>query len=366
MAHASVGSRTGCRQIGRGILGVLPCLVLATLTTAARGQEVKSPPPAAGSSTASLARYVPRRDLGVYFEFQGLDTQLAVWRGSAAYKLLNETKLGALLEDLAGQGIELAQQSVASEQQLKASELIDLFKHAARHGFAAGAWGLAKPTPGVVFVFRQAERPEVRRLLEAAAAANLRRPGQEVGRVLVQKAGRTLHRLDKEGVWWFEKGDLVLSNQPDVVLAVLDGKAPGAVDHPRRIALFTARDAFQPVAAGFVDLSELPPMPANALQLGLDGLKQVELQWGFQDDALVSVLGIVAPEPRQGVLALLVQPTFTIRSLPPLPGGLSGFRALSIVPLEKTYDQIVALLKKGKPGGGRSNSRRRGGDSPAI
>ena len=166
--------------------------------------------------------------------------------------------------------------------------------------------------------------------------------------MLVQKAGRTLHPLDKEGVWWFEKGDLVLSNQPDVVLAVLDGKAPSAVDHPRRIALFKARDGFQPVAVGFVDMSELPPMPAEAVQLGLDGLKQVEIQWGFQDDALVSVLGVVAPEPRQGILALLDQPTFTIRSLPPLPAGLSGFTALSIDPL-KTYDQIVALMKKANP-----------------
>ena len=187
-----------------------------------------------------------------------------------------------------------------------------------------------------------------------AACSRTRRPPtsagpvEEADREPIQKAGRTLHPLDKEGVWWFEKGDLVLSNQPDVVLAVLDGKAPSAVDHPRRIALLKARDDFQPVAAGFVDLSELPPMPAEAVQLGLDGLKQVEIQWGFQDDALVSVLGVVAPEPRQGILALLDQPTFTIRSLPPLPAGLSGFTALSIDPL-KTYDQIVAVMKKANP-----------------
>ena len=35
-------------------------------------------------------------------------------------------------------------------------------------------------------------------------------------------------------MWWFENGDLVLSNEPDVVIAVLDGKATGAVDDPRR------------------------------------------------------------------------------------------------------------------------------------
>ena len=64
--------------------------------------------------------------------------------------------------------------------------------------------------------------------------------------------------------------------------------------------------------------------------------------------SLVSVLGVVAPAPRQGILALLDQPTFTIRSLPPVPAGVSGFTALSI-DLEKTFDQIVALLKKANP-----------------
>ena len=97
-----------------------------------------------------------------------------------------------------------------------------------------------------------------------AACSRTRRPPTSVGpveeanRELVQKAGRTLHPLDKEGVWWFEKGDLVLSNQPDVVLAVLDGKVPSAVDHPRRVALLKARDDFQPVAAGFLDLERAP------------------------------------------------------------------------------------------------------------
>jgi prepilin-type processing-associated H-X9-DG protein len=347
MAHGSVWSRLSCRQVRRVLLGVVACLVSVT-STAVQGQDVKSPPRAESSTTASLARYVPRRDLGLYFESQGLDAHLAAWRGSAAYRLLNETKLGTLLEDLAKQGIDLAQQSSARAKQLKSSELIDLLKRAARQGLAVGVWSLDTQTPGVVFVFRNAELPEVRRLLEDAAAGNLGRPGQEADRAVVQKAGRTIHPLDKEGVWWFENGDLVLSNQPEVVIAVLDGKATSAVDDPRRTALFKPRDSFQPVAVGFVDLSELPSMPAEAMQLGLDGLKQVELQWGFQDDALVSVLGVVAPEPRRGILALLDQPTFNIGSLPPLPGGLSGFTALSIDPL-KTYDQIVALMKKANP-----------------
>ena len=54
------------------------------------------------------------------------------------------------------------------------------------------------------------------------------------------------------------------------------------------------------------------------------------------------------PLPRKGMLGLLDQPTFTIRSLPPVSVGVSGFTALSI-DLKTTFDQIVALLKKANP-----------------
>src|SRR5205823_8034161 len=132
---------------------------------------------------------------------------------------------------------ELAQQSARPEKQVRAGEVINLIKHAARQGFALGVWGkdLDKAAPGIVVVARRGDRPEVRRLLESAAAANFGRPGQgEAGRAPIAKAGRTLHPLDKDGVWWLEKGDLVLSNRPDLVLSVLDGQAPSAVDHPLR------------------------------------------------------------------------------------------------------------------------------------
>ena len=295
MAHASGWSRTGCRHAGRRLIGVLVILVLTLSVEAARGQPPQSAPRPAGVSATSLAHYVPRRDLGLYLEFQGLDSAVRGSRGSAAYKALNETKLGVLLEDLARQGIELAQQSAPGEKQVDASSVIEMFKFATRQGLVIGAWNMDTAKTGVVFVFRHGERPDVRRLLEGAAASNLGRVGEEADRKPIQQAGRTLYRLDKDGVWWFEKGDLVLSNQPDVVLAVLDGKSPSAVDHPRRAALLAARDGFQPVLAGFVDMSELKTMPAEAIQLGLDGVKQIEIQWGFQDDALVSVLGVVAP-----------------------------------------------------------------------
>ncbi len=140
MAHASIWFQTVRRQVRRRVFSVILSLVPATLAGAALGQEVKSPAGLASPSTASLARYVPGQDVGLYLEFQGLDSHLAAWRGSAAYKILNNTKLGALLEDLAGQGIELAQQSVPPEKHVNASAVIELIKLAARQGLAVGAW----------------------------------------------------------------------------------------------------------------------------------------------------------------------------------------------------------------------------------
>ena len=76
---------------------------------AGTGQEKR--PVAKSRPAAPPARHVPRQDLLAYLEFDGLDAHADAWRASAAYKLLSDTKLGPLLEDLALQGIELIQES---------------------------------------------------------------------------------------------------------------------------------------------------------------------------------------------------------------------------------------------------------------
>jgi prepilin-type processing-associated H-X9-DG protein len=309
----------------------------------AHGQE--SPRPGAGAAQASLARYVPKQDnLFFYLEFDGLAAHQAAWKSSSAYKLLNETKLGALVEDLITQGIEAIQQSTPAEKRVKPAELIGLFKLAANQGFAAGFWGQNPQVGGFVIVARGAARPEVIRLLESTTSGRTDTPPKPI-------AGRTLHALDREASWWVEDGDLVFSSRPELVTSVLDGRAPNVADHPVRAALLKKSDGFEPVAAGFFDLAALPPVPPQAAQLGLDGVKRIEIQWGIQDDALLAVVGIVAPPPRRGLLAMLDQPTFTFDSLPPLPAGLTGFGALSVDPV-KLYDQVVDLTKQTNPAGG--------------
>ena len=347
MERKCVSSRRGHAAGFVGAVGLALTLVLAVSAIGpgtARGQEIA---PRAEAGPGSLARYVPKQDnLFFYLEFDGLDAHQAAWRNSSAYKLLNDTKLGALIEDLATQGIGAIRQSAPPGKEFKPAELIGLFKLAAKQGFAVGFWDSDQPVGGFVYVARGAARPEFIRLLEATAP---NRPDATPAPAPI--AGRTIHALSPQASWWVEKGDLVLSSRPELVISVLDGRAPNVADHPLRARLLKKSDGFEPVAAGFFDVAVLPPMPPQAVQLGLDGLKRFEIQWGIQDDAMLAVVAMVAPQPRRGLLAMLDQPTFTVDSLPPLPAGLTGFGVLS-VDLNKLYAQIVELSQQTNPGGG--------------
>ncbi len=95
----------------------------------------------------------------------------------------------------------------------------------------------------------------------------------------------------------------------------------------------------------------MPKMPPQAVRLGLDGIKRLELVWGFEGEAMRTVIRAVAPAPRRGVLALIDQPTFDAQSLPPIPAGVHGFIVLSL-DVPKTYDAILGLYKMAGPGEG--------------
>ena len=51
-----------------------------------------------GPVAKSLARYVPAKDLVLYVEFDGIDAHAAAWKKTALYKVLTETKLGAMID----------------------------------------------------------------------------------------------------------------------------------------------------------------------------------------------------------------------------------------------------------------------------
>ncbi|MHB1557311.1 MAG: DUF1559 domain-containing protein [Isosphaeraceae bacterium] len=296
-----------------------------------------------------LARYAPRQKLVAYLEYEGLDAHPDAWHATAAYRILTETKMGALLEDLARQGIEMAYASADAPPPIKTDEIVALAKLGASKGGVMAFWGQGPKDLKAVFVVRGGDQPVVRRLIDLAEASSRKEHGQDgAARTAQQKAGRTLHPAGDDVFWWVEKGDLVFSDDPDSVLAVLDGKAPNAIDHPIRTALAKSSDGFQPALVGFLDMAGLPPMPPDAVKLGLGAVKRFEVAWGFQDDAMRSVIRAVVPAPRRGILALFDQPAFTIDSLPPIPPDLTGFTVVSI-DLAKTYDRVLDIVKTQKP-----------------
>jgi prepilin-type processing-associated H-X9-DG protein len=298
-----------------------------------------------------LARYVPREGLAGYLELDGLDAHPAAWQGSAANRLLNETRLGAVLEDILNQLIGM------SRAPIQPGAVIGGFKELARQGFVLGVWSSDSGDLHHVWVIRGAARGDLRRLYDMWPAHQIARQQQadvaieKAGDDARQKAGRTIEKLDDQS-WWFEKDDLVLTDQPDLILALLDGKRPDAVDHPLRAALRKGGDGFEPVAIGFLDFAGMPKMSPPAVAIGLDGVKRLELVLGFEGAATRTELRAVAPTPRRGVLALLDQPAFDADSLPPVPAGVHGFAVLS-VDLPRTYDRVTELLyKTNRPGEG--------------
>jgi hypothetical protein len=295
-----------------------------------------------------LARYIPRRELAFYLEFDGLDAHAAAWRASALYKLLNETKLGALLEDLAAQAIEVAERSTPADKRLVSAEVLEAFKHCVRSGFAVAVVRDHAGEAKMIVVLRQADRPELRGVVEALASARSRSAAVRDGKGKPGAAGSpeesVTRLLAADSVWWVEKGALVIApaSLVDSIDAVIAGAQPSAVDHPLRTKLAKPDGEFESVAIGFFDMSAVP-LPERAAQLGLGGLKRFELRFGFQEDAIVTDLRVVAPEPRRGLLTLLDQRPFGIDSLPPLPAGTTGFAVLSIDPAS-LYDQLDHLL----------------------
>ena len=259
---------------------------------------------------------------------------------------------------------EMVQQSVPPGRRIRGAEVVDTIKQVARQGFALGLWAR---TPRISVSWSSCAAATGRRSAAGLelAAEPAQAPGgnHPAGPNLIEKAGRTLHPLNQQTFWWFEKGDLVLTNQSDVVLAVLDGKKPSAVDHPVRTVLQDRGTASSLPPWG----SSTSPRCRRCLPMRSARARRpeaIEFASGFEGDALRTVLRAVAPAPRRGLLALLDQPTFDARSLPPLPAGLTGFTVLrSTSPRPTTVPRAV---KEGESTKGRQCRRDRGSDPPAI
>src|SRR5262249_50378358 len=149
---------------------------------------------------------------------------------TAVYRLLSETKLGTLLEDLAIQAIHVSQEMFPATIPVKGVDAVGIVKRIARNGLVVAVFGKPREPWGYLAVLRQCDRPEIRSAI-TSVAANLRaQAGENAEFGSIEKGGRTLYRLGTRDVWWAEKGDLILSerSEADEILDVIDGRRPSA------------------------------------------------------------------------------------------------------------------------------------------
>lgn len=324
--------------------------------------QAQTPTAKPATDSAPLSRFAPRDGLLIHMEFNGLDAHEAAWRQTAAFKMLNDTPLGVMLEDVAGQMFQkLADRG--GERKFSGTEIVTVLKHVARSGFlfagtAPKAGGdPAKDSVGVM-VLRNGARKDVRalfsRLMLAMGGTGTKAElsKQPDGRSIVRMSGAA---PTQRWTWWAEKDDLVVvmgtPQQASIIGEVLDGKRPNAVEHPIRSELSKSEDAFEPAIIAFVDFAQWPDVGSSrqfADRAQLHGVNRIDFRWGFSGDALMSVTRIKAPKPRQGLLSLLDQPTFDFKKLPPMPEGIEGFSVVSI-DLGKTFDTVSSLLKAISP-----------------
>jgi hypothetical protein len=230
-----------------------------------------------------------------------------------------------------------------------------LAKQAFGSGFAFGIcrnYKLPKPTC-VGLAIRGAGQGKTRELIVGLLNGE-RAPTKTVTRA----DGRRIEILGGGGgnegtaAWWSEGNDLIVSlvsaSGADRMIEAFENDRPSALSHPLRAELARSENGFQPVGLAFFEMAALPKLPAEASIYGLDKIKHLDYRWGFQGDALMTVTRLAAPAPRSGIVALLDQPTFDVKSLPPLPSGIDGFTILSF-DADRFYDTLTTMVAASDP-----------------
>lgn len=307
---------------------------------------------ASSGAKVPIARYFPKDGMRVYVEFEGLSAHATAWNKSATAKILTETKTGAMLEEIFTQLFRQVAPGMAAAEAPDATAFTAPFKQIAQNGLAIGV--MSDPAkPGAVMqamVFQGAFRPEVRTFY-AGFLKGLSPPGSKT-EAAAKPGGRkvaTVHRPDNTTIaWWIERReDLVVADPAwiDGIIARLDGKEAGFDTSSTRAELTKVEQSFEPILTGFVELGGfLPPLPPQLAPLGIESLRRIDLRWGVQNEAVVTDLRLIAPSPRKGIFAIFDQPTFNNKSLPPMPGGIESFAALSLDPA-KVYGEIVDFMR---------------------
>jgi hypothetical protein len=353
----STGTSCSTRQAlisARGVsarwLFAMLAVLIAPANLPAQTATTKSETAAAtdAADVVPLGRFVPKEDLFFYYEFAGLNAHNEAWRKTAACKMLYDTPLGGMLEEASTQLLDKAL-SLVPDKKLAGAEIVSLVKNAAQSGFAMAVNVNAKDSSAPfrgTFVLRGAASKPIR----ATSAKLMGWVMGAAGKPKIEfREGRSIVFVPFGGVptnpgwaWWAEKNDLVVvSNFPvvaEATLATLAGKNPSALDHPIVQELLKPEGTFQPASVAFLDVASCPDMPGETMKtlrrLNGTGLHRLDMRWGFDDDALMTVTRLVAPKPRQLPAALFDQPTFEKTALLPLPDGVESFVEVSMNPAQ--------------------------------
>jgi hypothetical protein len=302
---------------------------------------------------------VPKENLVCYAEFAGLDARAEAWKKTAAYKMLNQTPLGVMLEEVSAQLLEKGM-SVLPNRKLSGSDMVTLVKNLARNGWVFGFNASLKGNNPIhiTLVMRNASNKDTRKLTSGLLGMMM---GADAKAKIDRKAGRPLvvvstGQPESGWAWWSEKNDLVICqphNSADLTMDVIDGKVPSAASDPRVTTLSKPEGTFLPLMLAFLDPAAGPSnvnvglfKTLSALDSSL-GIKGFDYRWGFDDDALVSVTRMTAPKPRKGLAAAFDQSAFEPKSVIPLPEGVDSFVVVSASPAK-----IVAALPSEGPTGG--------------
>jgi hypothetical protein len=315
-------------------------------------------------STVPLGRFVPKDNLILYVEFAGTYSHDESWKKTAAYRMLNETLLGAMLETMGGQLLDKVLEFVPNHT-LSGAEAVKLIKHAGTYGCAVAInanpkGGGSAPLQGSL-VLREGAGKEIRQIttrllgrLMADISPKIEEKGERKVIVVAGASPGSGTTPDGGWAWWPEKTDLVVvfpaTAGADAVIAAIDGKSPSAVDHPVVQGLLKREGSFDQVCVAFADPVNCPDAPgwfsSTLRKLHADwGVSRLDYQWGFDGDALLAVTRLAAPRPRKSPLSIFDQRTFDKTSLLPRPDGVESFIELSMNPSQL----LQAILQLGPP-----------------
>jgi hypothetical protein len=165
--------------------------------------------------------------------------------------------------------------------------------------------------------------------------------------------GRDVRHLDGNvihAVWWNDGDDAIFAvstDQPAAILKRVHGKGPRLAANPLYKQLKNFKE-FPTWGRGYIDTAALvkvardygPEVGQLVDDLGLDGLKSITFQSGFDGPAERGVLELHAPGERKGLLQVLNRKTFKLADLPPLPADLVSFSATNL-DLSVSFDALL-------------------------